>query len=84
VPAGPDVDPDTVGIWDIEGASPAIMQRQGWTRASYKIGDPITLVAHPMLDGAKGASLFYVILPSGERMYQDIARPADDPEQGGR
>jgi hypothetical protein len=32
------VDPQTVGVWDVEGGSVNIMTRQGWTRASYKAG----------------------------------------------
>ena len=68
-------DPTTVGTWDIEGASTNIMARQGWTRASFKAGDKITVIAHPLKDGTKGASMFYVILPDGKRLYQDIARP---------
>jgi len=71
-------DKSTVGTWDIEGGSTNIMTRQGWTRASYKAGDPIKLVAHPMKDGSKGASLFYAIKPDGTRMYHDIARPKAD------
>ena len=69
------VDPATVGIWDVEGGSMSIMGRQGWTRATFKAGDAITLVGHPMKDGSKGISLFYVILPDGKRLYHDIARP---------
>jgi hypothetical protein len=68
-------DPSTVGTWDIEAASVNIMARQGWNRNSFKPGDHIKAVAHPMKDGSKGASLFYVILPNGQRRYQDIARP---------
>ena len=71
----PGVDPQTVGVWDVEGGSVNIMSRQGWTRASYKAGDPIKLVGHPMKDGSKGISLFYVIMPDGKRLYHDIARP---------
>jgi Family of unknown function (DUF6152) len=77
----PGVDPATVGIWDVEGGSMNIMGRQGWTRATFKAGDPITLVGHPMKDGSKGISLFYVIMPDGSRMYHDIARPKGE---GGR
>lgn len=62
------------GVWDIEGASINIMERQGWTRITYKPGDTIDAFAHPMKDGSKGASLFYVMI-NGHRMYQDIARP---------
>jgi hypothetical protein len=72
-------DPATVGTWDVEGGSVNIMGRQGWNRASYKPGDPITVVGHPMKDGTKGASLFYAIRPDGTRLYHDISRAKDDP-----
>ena len=75
---GAGVDPKQVGRWDVEGGSINIMTRQGWTRASYKVGDPITVVGHPMKDGSKGISLFYAIRPDGTRLYHDIARPKDD------
>ena len=71
-------DTQTVGTWDVEGGSVNIMTRQGWTRTSYKVGDSITLVGHPMKDGSKGISLFYAIRPDGTRLYHDIARPKDD------
>jgi hypothetical protein len=72
------VAPQTVGTWDVEGGSVNIMTRQGWTRVSYKIGDAITLVGHPMKDGSKGISLFYAVRADGTRLYHDIARPKDD------
>ena len=78
IKGGPGVDPQMVGRWDVEGGSINIMTRQGWTRASYKVGDPITLVGHPMKDGSKGISLFYAVRPDGTRLYHDIARPKDD------
>ena len=78
VPKKAGVDPQTVGVWDVEGGSVNIMSRQGWTRASYKAGDQIKLVGHPMKDGSKGISLFYAIRPDGTRLYHDIARPKDD------
>ena len=39
-------DPSTVGTWDVEGGSVNIMTRQGWTKVSYRPGDPITVVGH--------------------------------------
>jgi hypothetical protein len=72
---GQGVDPATVGTWDVEGGSTNIMGRQGWTRATLKAGDEITFVGHPMRDGSKGVSLFYLIQPDGKRLYHDIARP---------
>ena len=71
-------DPSTVGTWDIEGASTNIMARQGWNKAMFKAGDKITVIGHPMKDGSKGASLFYIILADGTHLYQDIARPKVD------
>jgi hypothetical protein len=75
VKGAPGVDAATVGTWDVEGGSTNIMGRQGWTRATLKPGDPITIVGHPMKDGSKGISLFYMIKADGSRMYHDIARP---------
>lgn len=83
VKPGAGVDPQTIGTWDVEGGSVNIMARQGWTRASYKAGDPVKLVGHPMKDGAKGISLFYAIKPDGSRLYHDIARPKDDVKKSG-
>jgi len=68
-------DPATVGTWDVEGGSTNIMGRQGWTRVTFKAGDHVKVVAHPMKDGTKGASLFYAVMPDGKRLYHDIARP---------
>jgi len=81
VKTAPGVDPALVGTWDVEGGSTVIMGRQGWTRATFKYGDPIALVGHPMKDGSKGISLFYVIRPDGTRLYHDIARPKGDAGQ---
>ena len=78
IKSGAGVDAGKVGRWDVEGGSINIMTRQGWTRASYKVGDPIRVVGHPMKDGSKGISLFYAIRPDGTRLYHDIARPKDD------
>ena len=76
VDPGAEVSSDLVGTWDLEAAgSTNIMTRQGWTRVTLKSGDRITAVVHPMKDGAKGGSLFYIILPDGTRLYTDIARP---------
>ena len=78
VDPGTGVSTETVGTWDVEGGSTNIMGRQGWTRVTFKSGDQITLVGHPMKDGSKGVSLFYAILPDGKRLYHDIARPKGD------
>ena len=81
IKAAPGIDPGAVGTCDVEGGSTTITGRQGWTRATFKAGDPIALVGHPMKDGSKGISLFYVILPDGSRLYHDIARPKGEAGQ---
>lgn len=83
VDPGANVDPATVGTWDVEGGAVNIMARQGWNRASYKPGDHIVVTGHPMRDGSKGISLFYVTKPDGTRLYHDIARPTADGKDPG-
>jgi hypothetical protein len=73
-------DPSTVGTWDIEASSVNIMVSQGWDRMTYKQGDPITVVAHPMKNGSKGALLFYAIRPDGTRLYRAQHRYASEVE----
>jgi hypothetical protein len=60
----------TAGTWTIEASSVNIMLDEGWSRMTYKPGDPITVVAHPMKNGSKGALLFYAIKPDGTRLYR--------------
>ena len=69
---------ETEGTWDVEGGAVNIMSKQGWTKTTFKAGDPITVVGHPMKDGSRGASLFYVVMPDGKRLYHDIARPGSN------
>jgi hypothetical protein len=74
---GTAADPSTAGTWDVEGGSVNIMHRQGWNKGTFKVGDHVTVVGHPMKDNSKGASLFYAILPDGTKLYHDIARPKE-------
>ena len=75
VDAAPGIDPKFVGEWDIECASTSIMRLQGWSSATLKAGDQVTISANPLKNGSKGASLFYATFPDGTRLYRDIARP---------
>lgn len=75
VTVGPDAkDPSTIGTWDIEASSINLMVSEGWNRMTYRKGDPITVVAHPMKNGSKGALLFYAIKPDGTRLYRALHR----------
>jgi hypothetical protein len=48
--------------WPIEGASPNILRRFGWTRQSMKPGDQIEVVIHPREDGGAGGSLVTAVV----------------------
>ena len=67
-------DPSTVGTWDIEASAIKLMITRGWTRDTFKPGDPITVVAHPNRDGSKNVLLFYVIRSDGTRLYRAANR----------
>lgn len=57
-------------IVEIEASSISLMIDMGWTRTTFKPGDPITVVAHPGRTGTKTALLFYAIGPDGMRLYR--------------
>jgi hypothetical protein len=52
--------------WNFETQPPSILTHAGWTRTSLKVGDQVTLVAHPVKNGASVGIVMSVTLPSGE------------------
>lgn len=66
--------PAAAGNWDIEGASIAIMTRQGWNKSTFKAGDKIVVFVHPLRSGEKGGSLIYAIDKTGKKLYHDTER----------
>jgi uncharacterized protein DUF6152 len=72
-------DPATSGTWDIESASISIMTRQGWNKSSFKPGDKITVVIHPLRSGEKGGALIYAIDKNGRKLYHDTERKGEYP-----
>jgi hypothetical protein len=43
--------------WSIEGDSPNVLTRRGWTRKSLKAGDKVVLEIHPLKKGTYGGAL---------------------------
>lgn len=74
-------DSSTIGTWDIEASSINIMISQGWGPSSYKPGDSITVVAHPMKNGSQAALLFYAIKQDGTRLYRAEHRYPSESER---
>ena len=62
--------PSIAGTWYIEASSIEIMIYEGWNRKTYKPGDAITVVAHPVKNGRREALLFYAVKPDGTRLYR--------------
>jgi len=46
-----------VDVWPIEGSSPTVLSRGGWTSSLVKPGDKISLGVHPRKDGQPGGLL---------------------------
>jgi Family of unknown function (DUF6152) len=61
--------------WACETAGPNTLSRQGWSRASFRIGDRITVVGYRARDGAYVASAREIVLANGRRMF--IGSPND-------
>ena len=67
-------DRSTVGTWTVEASAISVMTSSGWTARTYKPGDPITVVAHPSMDGSHLVLLFYAITADGTRLCRAAHR----------
>jgi hypothetical protein len=57
-----------VANWNLELASPNMMQRNGWTRHSVQEGDEVTITASRAKDGTNTASVENIIKSDGKRL----------------
>ena len=60
--------------WEIEGAPPQWMSRQGFTPTSLESGEPIEIMFHPVKTGADAGILMEVRRANGEVLK--VNRPA--------
>jgi hypothetical protein len=51
-----------------EGGAVAVLKRFGWTKDTVKIGDIVTMTAHPYKDGRSGGSIDFVTLADGRKI----------------
>ena len=54
--------------YDFEGGAVAVLKKFGWNKDTVKIGDTITLTAHPFKDGKSGGSIDFVTLADGRKV----------------
>jgi hypothetical protein len=66
-----------VANWNLELASPNMMQRNGWTRHSLKEGDQVAVVASQAKDGTHTASAQTIEKSDGTKLTFMAAPPPD-------
>ena len=59
-------DHGSVDTWGFEGMSPNYLARRGWTRATFKPGDKLTVTFRPMKNGENGGMWVSGKRPSGD------------------
>lgn len=66
-----------VANWNLELASPNMMQRNGWTRHALKEGDKVVVVASQAKDGTHTASAQTIEKSDGTKLTFMAAPPPD-------
>jgi hypothetical protein len=62
-----------ISRWDLELASPNVLQRGGWTRKSLKVGDVVTVDGYLAKDGSNLAHARDIRFPDGRRVLAGSA-----------
>lgn len=60
--------------WNVECGTPNINARHGWKPSDIEPGDQLTMEINPLRDGSLGATLKWVRLPDGRKLWG----PAED------
>ena len=59
-------DPDgTVTEWGLEGMSPSVLSRRGWTRTTLMPGDHVVVTIYPLKSGQPGGTFVRATLADG-------------------
>jgi hypothetical protein len=67
--------------WALEGPSPAMLRRKGWSKERVKPGDKLKVSFFPTRDGANSGSIRNVTLSDGTVLWAN-ANPDDSPSSG--
>jgi hypothetical protein len=70
--------------WSIEGRSPNVLVRRGWTRTTLKPGDRISAVIRPLKSGKPGGAIVRIRWPDGRELNADMPSAVDTDEEGPR
>ena len=61
--------------WKVEGGSPNVLQRLGWTRDSLPAGTKVKVTGSPAKDGAKRLNSRGIEFPDGKKMSLGGSNP---------
>ncbi len=76
---------DGAGVeWRIEGRSPNVLSRRGWTRKVLAPGDKVTVVIYPLKSGEPGGAFVRLKLANGTELNADTPTAVDPDEEGPR
>lgn len=67
--------------WSIEGRSPNVLARRGWTRKSVNPGDRVTLTIYPLKNGKPGGAIVKVRFADGRVLDADTPTAVDTNEE---
>ena len=70
--------------WRIEGRSPNVLSRRGWTRKVMAAGDKVTVVVYPLKSGEPGGAFVRLKLADGTELNADTPTAVDPDEEGPR
>jgi hypothetical protein len=62
--------------WKIETNSPNILRRRGWSEASIKPGDAVTIEGYPARDGAHSMRVYRLTFADGRELVGQRPDPA--------
>jgi hypothetical protein len=62
--------------WKIETNSPNILRRRGWSEASIKAGDVVTIEGYPARDGSSSMRVYRVTFADGRELVGQRPDPA--------
>lgn len=68
--------------WSIEGRSPNVLSRRGWTRNTLMPGQQVTLTIYPLRDGDPGGSIAKIVFDDGTVLDADTPTAVDTDEEG--
>ena len=73
---------DKVTNWALEMGAPAVIQRNGWTRNSMKIGDLVTVTGFKAKNAPHVGNASTVTLASGKKLFAGSSAETESPQTG--